>query len=79
MFIVSAPLMLVGIAAALVFKPHLEGLHPVQQLMLIAAGQAFLSTLFSVLSAATLSWLYARFARELRTLVSEQPIGESAP
>ncbi|NPT60711.1 hypothetical protein [Paraburkholderia elongata] len=78
MFVVSAPLMLIGIAVALVLKPLLEGLHPVQQIMLIAAGQAFLSTLFSVLSAATLSWLYARFACELRTLVSEQPIGEPA-
>ncbi|RKE39348.1 hypothetical protein B0G76_5754 [Paraburkholderia sp. BL23I1N1] len=79
MFFVSAPLMVIGIAAALALKPLLEGLHPVQQLMLIAAGQAFLSTLFSVLSAVTLSWLYARFAGELRALVSDQPVGELAP
>ncbi|MFM0209235.1 hypothetical protein PQQ96_17670 [Paraburkholderia sediminicola] len=79
MFVVAAPLMLIGIVIAVVLKPLLAGLHPVQQLMLTAAGQGFLSTLFSVLSAVTLSWLYARFASELRTLVSEQPIGEPAP
>lgn len=78
LFVVSAPLMMIGIAVALVFKPLIEGLHPVQQLMLIAAGQAFFSALFSVLSAVTLSWLYVRFARELCTLVSEQPVGEPA-
>jgi hypothetical protein len=79
MFLVSGPLMLIGIAVALVLKPVLEGWHPVQQIMPVAAGQGFLSALFPVLSAVTLSWLYARFANELRPLVSEQPIGEPAP
>ncbi|MFP3563633.1 hypothetical protein SB772_05125 [Paraburkholderia sp. SIMBA_030] len=78
LFVVTAPLMVVGIAAALALKPLLEGRHPVQQLMVIAAGQSLLSTLFSILSAAALSWLYVRFARELPTLVAAQPTFEPA-
>ncbi|WP_429304399.1 hypothetical protein [Paraburkholderia sp. GAS199] len=69
MCIVTIPPMVIGVAVAVAANPLLADTQPAQRLMLTVAGQSLLSVLMSTLSATALSWLYIRFARELRGLV----------
>jgi hypothetical protein len=67
------PLFLVAAAFMFAVGAKLLNAHQTQGVAVIAIGQAFLNGVFIVFAAASLSWLYRRYARELLKHAEEAP------